>query len=80
MRVFATALFLAVAAAIRYDQYILTPSSRSLHPIAVFHANGYTIGSQSLANDSPGSCTFNNVSSVTYDYGNPLSAQKLKPD
>lgn len=62
-------LFSSLAVAAKYDQYILAPSSRTLHPATVHKVNGTVDGADSLTGDSPGSATFHGESSVTYDFG-----------
>ncbi|THX36416.1 bacterial alpha-L-rhamnosidase domain-containing protein [Aureobasidium pullulans] len=59
------------AAASKYDEYILAPSSRTLHPKAVYQdkVNGTITGASSLAGDSKGSAVFSGISAVTYDFG-----------
>lgn len=54
-----------------YDEYILAPKSRTLHPVAVYQdkVNGTIIGASSLASDSTGSAIFKGISAVTYDFG-----------
>jgi hypothetical protein len=64
--------FTGLAAAVsKYDEYILAPKSRTIHPVAVYQdkVNGTIIGADSLASDSPGSAIFQGVSAVTYDFG-----------
>jgi hypothetical protein len=60
-----------VAAASKYDEYILAPKSRTIHPVAVYQdkVNGTIIGASSLAGDFPGSAIFQGISAVTYDFG-----------
>lgn len=59
------------AAASEYDEYILAPASRTLHPVAVYQdkVNGTITGASSLASNSKGSAIFSGVSAVTYDFG-----------
>lgn len=59
------------SAASKYDEYILAPSSRTLHPKAVYQdkVNGTITGASSLAGDSKGSAVFSGISAVTYDFG-----------
>jgi hypothetical protein len=64
--------FAGLAAAVsKYDEYILAPKSRTIHPVAVYQdkVNGTIIGASSLASDSPGSAIFQGISAVTYDFG-----------
>jgi hypothetical protein len=60
-----------VAAGSKYDEYILAPKSRTIHPVAVYQdkINGTIIGASSLASDSPGSAIFHGISAVTFDFG-----------
>ncbi|KAI4731507.1 bacterial alpha-L-rhamnosidase domain-containing protein [Aureobasidium sp. EXF-10728] len=72
MKSFSLLVFAGLAAAAsKYDEYILAPKSRTLHPVAVYQdkINGTITGASSLANDSPGSAIFKGVSAVTYDFG-----------
>ncbi|KAK5169384.1 uncharacterized protein LTR77_005359 [Saxophila tyrrhenica] len=67
-------LLLATAAsAAQYEQYILAPSSRSLHPVSVYNVNGTVNGAASLTGDAIGSATFDGVSAVTYDFGKNIA-------
>jgi hypothetical protein len=64
--------FTGLAAAVsKYDEYILAPKSRTIHPVAVYQdkINGTIIGASSLASESPGSAVFQGISAVTYDFG-----------
>lgn len=62
-------LFSSLTAAAKYDQYILAPSSRTLHPATVHNVNGSVNGADSLTGDSTGSAIFQGESAVTYDFG-----------
>lgn len=55
----------------KYDEYILAPKSRTLHPVAVYQdkINGTITGASSLASDLTGSAIFKGISAVTYDFG-----------
>lgn len=53
----------------KYDQYILAPSSRTLYPSSVYAVNGTVDAAESLCSTSPGSASFRDYSSVTFDYG-----------
>ncbi|KAG8626283.1 hypothetical protein KVT40_005228 [Elsinoe batatas] len=58
----------------KYDSYILAPSSRTLHPVSTFGTiNGTVSNADSLASSSPGSATFTDTSSVTYDFGKDIA-------
>ncbi|KAG9755462.1 bacterial alpha-L-rhamnosidase domain-containing protein, partial [Aureobasidium melanogenum] len=64
--------FVGLASAVsKYDEYILAPKSRTLHPVAVYQdkVNGTVTGASSLASDSTGSAIFKGISAVTYDFG-----------
>lgn len=71
-----TAIFLfaciSVTHAAQYEEYILAPSSRTLHPVSVYQVNGTVTGAESLANESTGSVTFTDISSVAYDFGKEI--------
>lgn len=54
--------------AAKYEQYILAPSSRSLHPVSVYDVNGTVTGAESLTGDQLGSAVFEDASAVTFDY------------
>ena len=54
--------------AAKYEQYILAPSSRTLHPVSVYQVNGSVLGAGSLASDVHGSAIFKDQSAVTYDF------------
>ena len=62
-------LFVIAASAARYEQYILAPSSRELHPYSVYQVNGSVTDAASLTGESVGSATFDGSSAVTYDFG-----------
>lgn len=61
----------SLASAQKYEQYILAPESRTLHPVAVYQdkVNGTVTGAQSIAGNSLGSAVFQGASAVTYDFG-----------
>ncbi|KAI6862019.1 bacterial alpha-L-rhamnosidase domain-containing protein [Hortaea werneckii] len=66
------------AAAAKYDQYILAPSSRSLHPASVYEVNGTVSGADSLttssnSSDGRGSAIFKGPSAVAYDFGKNIA-------
>ncbi|KAK8168811.1 bacterial alpha-L-rhamnosidase domain-containing protein [Phyllosticta citrichinensis] len=63
------AVFAALSHAIPYEEYILAPSSRDLHPVSVYKINGTVNGADTLTGDALGSATFTDDSAVTYDYG-----------
>jgi hypothetical protein len=58
---------------IPYDQYILAPSSRTLHPISVYKVNGTVTGAESVTDGNTGSITFQDESAVTYDYSKNIA-------
>ncbi|KAL1620160.1 hypothetical protein SLS54_006361 [Diplodia seriata] len=60
--------FAASALAVPYEQYILAPSSRTLHPVSVWKVNGTVPGVDSVTGDAPGSATFTDISAATFDY------------
>jgi hypothetical protein len=64
------ALFLPLfASAAKYEQYILAPSSRTLHPVSVYQVNGSVSNADSLTGDTSGNAVFQGQSAVTYDFG-----------
>lgn len=69
----ASASLISTAAA-KYDQYILAPSSRTIHPVAVYQGkvNGTVTNAESIAGEAVGSAVFTDVSAVTYDFGKSI--------
>lgn len=61
------ALF-APTAAIPYDEYILAPRSRTVHPVSVHNTNGSVSSPESLTK-SNGSSTFDGSAATAYDFG-----------
>ncbi|KAG4027256.1 hypothetical protein MFRU_031g00060 [Monilinia fructicola] len=56
-------------AAVPYEEYILTPNSRTLIPASVYNVNGSVISSEALtAIGGSGSASFGPSSAVTYDF------------
>nr|OQO15778.1 hypothetical protein B0A51_17389 [Rachicladosporium sp. CCFEE 5018] len=68
-----TSLLFAGVATAQYEQYILAPSSRTLHPATVNQINDTVNGADSLTGDAVGSATFDGVSGVTYDFGKNIA-------
>lgn len=64
--------------AVQYQEYILAPSSRTLHPVSIHTTNGTINGADSLTGGQVGSATFEPNSAVAYDFGN-LPLHKNKP-
>lgn len=62
-----------LTAASQYQEYILSPSSRTLHPVSVHQVNGTVQNADSITGDSTGRATFNGVSAVTYDFGKNIA-------
>lgn len=54
--------------AIPYEEYILAPKSRTLHPISVHSTNGSVSDPENLTLPS-GSSIFDSISATTYDFG-----------
>lgn len=77
LKTLGAALFASVAAAASpYSEYILAPSSRTLHPVSVHKVNGTVTGAETLlvgSNNATGSATFSGLSSVTYDFGKNIA-------
>ena len=77
LRRIAIAVLPAAVAAIPYSEYVLEPSSRTLHPVSVYNVNGTVTGAESLTAPSfdsslsaPGAATFSGSgSNATFDYG-----------
>jgi hypothetical protein len=65
----AASLLSGLAAAAKYEEYILAPRSRTLHPAKVHGYNGSISGTESLIGDAGGQAVFDGVSAVTYDFG-----------
>lgn len=59
--------------AAKYEEYILAPSSRTLHPVSVYQVNGTVSGADSMLGPSVGSTAFEGISSVTYDFGKNIA-------
>ncbi|KAF2133077.1 glycoside hydrolase family 78 protein [Dothidotthia symphoricarpi CBS 119687] len=58
----------APAISIPYEQYILTPKTRTLQPVSVHSSNGSVSDPESLLGSS-GSSVFEGVSATAYDFG-----------
>lgn len=54
--------------AIPYDEYILAPRSRTLHPASVHNTNGSVSNPGSLTNSS-GSSVYDGIAATSYDFG-----------
>lgn len=65
----ATLLLSGAVVAAKYDEYILAPRSRTLHPTKVHGFNGSISGTERLLGGSEGEAIFDGVSAVTYDFG-----------
>lgn len=63
-----TAMLFAPAFAIPYDEYILAPRSRTLHPVSVHNTNGSVSNPESLTS-SNGSSVFEGNAATSYDFG-----------
>jgi hypothetical protein len=57
-----------VAAAIPYEEYILAPESRVLHPVCVWSYNGIVRNPDALLDGGRGIASLNGQSSVTFDF------------
>lgn len=74
-KVLGAALFAAGAAAVaKYDEYILAPSSRTLHPRSIYQVNGTVDNAESVltgssAGNSSNGAIFRGESAVAYDFG-----------
>lgn len=70
--------------AAKYEEYILAPTSRTLHPVYIHQINGSVSSAHSLTGDAPGSAIFQGQSAVTYDFGkvryNDQMRRALLPD
>jgi hypothetical protein len=56
-----------------YEQYILAPPSRILHPVSVYNVNGTVRGVESIVRGETGSAIFYNYSAATLDYGQNIA-------
>ncbi|EIN13193.1 Six-hairpin glycosidase [Punctularia strigosozonata HHB-11173 SS5] len=62
------------AVAVPYEQYILAPSNRTLHPVSVYGVNGTVFNAESvIGGEQLGNATFDGPSSVTFDYGKNIA-------
>jgi hypothetical protein len=73
MRLFSLLFVLGLSipsSAIPYDQYILAPKSRTLHPVFVHSSNGSVSGPENLTTNSPSNSTtvFTDESATAYDF------------
>jgi hypothetical protein len=68
LSVLSAATLLAPAIAIPYDEYILAPRSRTLHPASVHNTNGSVSDPESLTS-SNGSAVFDGNAATSYDFG-----------
>lgn len=59
---------IAPATALPYEEYILAPRSRTLHPVAVHNSNGSVSNPESLTR-SNGSSVFDGNAATSYDFG-----------
>lgn len=51
-----------------FEEYILAPASRTLHPLLVYKVNGTVQNPDALLDNGSGHARFIGNSSVTYDY------------
>ena len=68
-RLVGATLFTSAVAAAKYDQYILAPSSRVVHPQRVHQVNGTVQDAESVLGEDVGRAIFQGPSAVTYDFG-----------
>ena len=68
LSVLSTAALFAPTLAIPYDEYILAPRSRTLHPVSVHNTNGSVSNPESLTSAN-GSSTFDGNAAISYDFG-----------
>jgi hypothetical protein len=71
MKLLSLLVFASVSLAIPYEQYILAPKSRTLHPASVHSSNGSVISPESLTagSSSNGTATFQGESATAFDFG-----------
>lgn len=68
LSILSKAALIAPAIAIPYDEYILAPRSRTIHPVGVHNTNGSVSNPESLTN-SNGSSVFDGNAATSYDFG-----------
>lgn len=63
--------YASASLAIPYDQYILAPKSRTLHPVCVHSSNGSVSSPENLttSSSSNGTTVFDGESATSYDFG-----------
>lgn len=66
-------LLSGLAAASKYEEYILAPRSRTIYPAKVHGYNGSISGTESLLGSDGGQAVFDGVSAVTYDFGKNIA-------
>lgn len=66
-------LLLEVVSAIPYEQYILTPSSRTIRPQSIYNVSGTVTGAKTLTQENGGHAEFTDKSSVTFDHGKNIA-------
>ncbi|TGO89117.1 hypothetical protein BPOR_0124g00060 [Botrytis porri] len=67
-------LYVVSAKAIPYEDYILTPNSRTLTPVSVFNINGSVTNAEALtATGSSNPATVGPSSAITYDFGKNIA-------
>ena len=59
------------SSAIPYEQYVLAPKSRTLHPVSIHSSNGSVSSPESLTTSSAANFTavFQGVAATAYDFG-----------
>ena len=63
---------LALANAVPYAEYALTPRSRTISPVSVHTVNG-TVNTANALTTSSGAAVFHGTSAVTYDFGKNIA-------
>ncbi|KAL9107173.1 MAG: hypothetical protein Q9227_007873 [Pyrenula ochraceoflavens] len=72
--IFTAFVLLRTVLAVKYSQYILAPSSRTITPASVYNINGTVQNAKAqTATVGNGSTTFQDVSAVTYDMGKNIA-------
>jgi len=71
MKLLTYLLFASTSLAIPYEQYILAPKSRTLHPITVHNSNGSVSNPEGLTTTSSSNdtCTFEGEAATAFDFG-----------
>jgi hypothetical protein len=67
------ALLVGASSAVKYEEYILAPSSRTILPASIYNVNGTVDNVNALLPGNTDSATFTDKSSVTLDFGKNIA-------